>query len=133
MSRNFIQKQSHVPSGRLKPVLVITDNENSTTVRTLLRHKLIPVTRRSIISAIDLLRHFNIIAVVIDKEHQDVDILEFILNARDVSCTTPVFVPGRNRNNPAWNTIKDLGPLEIYDETLQTIVQQIGQLVQQKQ
>jgi hypothetical protein len=78
-----------------KNILVISDSENSQTIKTLSRLKLVPLIRRSILSAMELLRHHNISAVVIDKDNQNVDAIEFILNARDIIHDIPIFIPNQ--------------------------------------
>jgi len=74
-------------------ILIITDNENSDLIRALIRKKYIPITRSSLHSAMAILKHIAFTAILIDKEHHDVDTLEFILNARDFQPETPIYIP----------------------------------------
>ena len=96
-------------------ILVITDDENSELVRVLLKQKIIPITRQSLQSAIQLMRHIDFSAVVIDKIHHNVDTLEFILNARDFSINTPIFIPEKFFLNNEWRKIKKLKQVHVYD------------------
>lgn len=97
-------------------IMVITDEENCPIVRTLLRHQVIPIVRRSIMSAINLLQHLNIIAIIIDKENQNVDSIELILNARDVAGEIPIFVPEQYHQKEDWSIIRNLGKIIVYND-----------------
>jgi DNA-binding NtrC family response regulator len=99
-----------------KHILVITDDENSQVIEMLLRLQVVPVIRRSIMSAINLLRHLSIIAIIIDKQHQDVDSIELILNARDVAGKIPIFVPEQYQRKVDWSIILTLGKIIVYNE-----------------
>ena len=99
-----------------KSVLIISDDENSKTVRMMSRFNLIPIIRRSILSAMEFLRHYEIVAIIIDKEHQNVDAIEFILNARDVARDTPIFVPEQFYEVEDWNLIRIYGKIALYDD-----------------
>jgi DNA-binding NtrC family response regulator len=99
-----------------KHILVITDDENSQVIEMLLRLQVVPVIRRSIMSAINLLRHLSIIAIIIDKQHQDVDSIELILNARDVAGKIPIFVPEQYQRKVDWSIILTLGKTIVYNE-----------------
>lgn len=99
-----------------KHILVITNEENNPVIEMLLRLQIVPVIRRSIMSAINLLRHMHIIAIIIDKEHQNVDSIEFILNVRDVAGKIPIFVPEQCRQKGDWSVIRALGDIKVYNE-----------------
>lgn len=102
-------------------ILVITENENSDIVRTLLRHRAIPITRRSIQSAIDLLQHTNIIAIVIDREHKSIDSLEFILNVRDITEGIPIYIPDEFSRKEDWSIINNLENIVVYEDKKQIL------------
>jgi hypothetical protein len=109
-----------------KYVIVITDNENSRIIRMLLRNKIIPIIRTSIISAMDILRHLDIRAIIIDKEHRNLDPIEFILNARDISADIPIFIP--QKFNP--QIINQLENIRIFDNEDPSIESEISQLAE---
>jgi hypothetical protein len=97
-------------------ILVITENENSPVIQMLFRMHIVPVIRRSITSAIKLLKHLHIAAIIIDKENQNIDAIEFILNARDINCIMPIFIPEPYSKIEGWNIIKNLGNITLYNE-----------------
>jgi DNA-binding NtrC family response regulator len=99
-----------------KHILVITDDENSDIVRLLFRHRIIPITKRSILSAIYVLQHLDIVAVIIDKELQNVDTLEFILNARDIDRKVPIFVSNSITNQEDWKIIKNESKVVVFKD-----------------
>ncbi len=73
-------------------ILVISDDENSSVVRFIYRNKLMPIIRRSILPALELIRHQNVSAIIVDKNHQNIDTLELILNIRDINKNIPIIV-----------------------------------------
>jgi hypothetical protein len=99
-----------------KHILVITDDENSDIVRLFFRHRIIPITKRSILSAIYVLQHLDIVAVIIDKELQNVDTLEFILNARDIDRKVPIFVSNSITNQEDWKIIKNESKVVVFKD-----------------
>jgi hypothetical protein len=112
-------------------VLIISDDENSKTVKLILRHKLVPIIRRSILSAVYFLRHYDIMAIIIDKKNQNVDAIEFILNAREVACDIPIFVPEQYYELEDWSLIISFGKIKIYDEKKYPLNKEIKNLLNQ--
>ena len=110
-------------------VLVITDDENSKIVRTLLKYKIFPVIRRTIPSAIQILRVMNVSAIIVEDEHRCVDTLEFILNIRDVSANTPILISNRYQKHNIISKVKDFSQIIIFDETDKNLDKKITRLV----
>ena len=52
----------------------------------------IPIERRDMIQALEMLHHERFVAVFIDYDHVDIDALEFILNVRDMKLSLPVML-----------------------------------------
>jgi len=109
--------------------LVITDDENSKVVRNLIKQKVFPVIRRSIPSAIQMLRHLNIQGIIVEDEHKSVDTLEFILNVRDISRDIPIFISNKYQKHKVIRQIKNFGQIEIFDETDNKIEKKIKTLI----
>lgn len=107
-------------------ILVITGNENSGIVRSLLKHNSIPVIRRSIQSAIELMQHLKVAAVVIVRDHNNVDSLEFILNARDISVDIPIYVPAEFHEMKDWEIISKFSNVLVYDDEKQLLKMQVS-------
>lgn len=85
-----------------KRILIISDDENSHLVRRLGKRHYLPLVRKSMLAAMDLLKRHQISAVIVDRTPGNVDPIEFILNIRDVNSGIPVFIPvqildGKNR------------------------------------
>ena len=59
----------------------------------------IPIERRNMIQALEMLHHERFVAVFIDYDHVDVDALEFILNVRDMKLSLPVIIIGELKEN----------------------------------
>ena len=57
------------------------------------------VVRERMQDALSKLRHEGLAAVLVDRKHVNIDVLEFILNVRDIDDHVPVFVVGRSHEN----------------------------------
>lgn len=63
------------------------------------------LVRETIEAALDRLRHERCAAVVVDRKYTDADILEFVLNVRDVDNDIPVIVIGPLREQAVRKTL----------------------------
>jgi len=86
-------------------ILVISDNENSGLIKQLNKKKAVPIIRRTIIAAMDILRHQDINSIIFDKQHRHIDVLEFILNVRDIDRKVPIYVPQEFLENENWSKV----------------------------
>ena len=78
-------------------VLVVGSPANSTLDDIVFEAGLTPVFRETILTAIAALRKTRFLAVVVDDATADVDVLELILNIRDMDPRIRIFVlPGKN-------------------------------------
>ncbi len=58
-----------------------------------------PLVRQKIQGALEKLRHEHLAAIIVDRDNIDVDVLEFILNVRDVNKQIPVIVIDRSADD----------------------------------
>lgn len=102
-------------------VLVIASSEQSPCVQVLDGMGFIPLVRREMQEAIDKLRREPFAAVCIDGGCEQVDVLECVLNIRDVNRQTPVLVVHGNRSDhfarllaqqPDTHLVREHGGLE---------------------
>lgn len=77
----------------MKPraALVVADIQDGALAEALFAAGLAPVFRRTLESALDLLRRDSFDLTVVDRDHARVDVLEFVLNVRDFA-DMPVLV-----------------------------------------
>lgn len=75
-------------------VLVLATNEQSHLVERLFDEGFVPLVRGNMFKAMEKLRHDRFAAVLIDRDDADADVLEFILNVRDVDEHVPIVVVG---------------------------------------
>ena len=73
-------------------VLVLTDKAHNSTTKVINKMKLLPLVCNSILSASDMLKHHSVDAIVIDRDHERVDSLEFVLNMREFDTSIPIFL-----------------------------------------
>jgi DNA-binding response OmpR family regulator len=80
----------------MKPnaVLVLGSNDNQDLVDVLFDIGYTPIVRERMQGALDRLRHERFAAIIVDRDHVNVDVLEFTLNIRDFDEQTPVVVIG---------------------------------------
>lgn len=85
----------------MKPraALVLADMQNKNLADSVFAAGLAPIVRNSLESALHKLRHDQFELIVIDRDHVQVDVLEFALNVRDFDETTPLVVVGRPQND----------------------------------
>ena len=80
--------------GHSKTILVLGINHQSDLGEIIFNLGFIPIFRKDILPALDILRHDRFKLVVMDLRRLDVDVLEFILNVRDINSRMPVLVLG---------------------------------------
>ena len=98
--------------------MIISDNENSEIIRKISKRKISTIVRRTILAAIDILRHYDLSAIIIDKENQQFDALEFVLNIRDIDRRVPIYIPQDILKNENWKPIKSIGKIISFDNDL---------------
>lgn len=77
-------------------VLVLGRYGNTDLIETLFNMGFAPLVRETLPEALDKLRHDRFAMIVVDRRHVDVDVLEFVLNVRDIDATIPVAVVGQS-------------------------------------
>lgn len=81
--------------GTSSSVLVLGTDERSDLVETLFDLGFMPLMRKEMQRALDRIRHEQFAAVFLDRKKGEVDVLEFILNVRDIDPQVPVIVIGK--------------------------------------
>lgn len=85
--------------GHSKTILVLGVNHKSDLEETLFNLGFIPIFRKDILPALEILRHDRFKLVIMDLRSLNVDVLEFILNVRDVNSRIPVLVLGDSKSS----------------------------------
>ena len=93
----------------MKPtaVLVLSRDENSYVLESVFSIGLAPVVRDDMHEALDKIRHDRFAMIVVDRNRADVDVLEFILNVRDIDVELPVVVIGQEGYKADTEILKD--------------------------
>lgn len=86
-------------------VLVLGTYKNEGLVDALLDIGLAPLVRENIQSVLDKVRHERFGAIVVDQRYADIDVLELILNVRDVDEQIPVVVIGKLNDEAVRKTL----------------------------
>ena len=79
-------------------VLILGNHANRDLVQTLSRFGLAPQVWGSMRHSLDKLVHQKFTAVIVDRKFTHADVLEFILNVRDIKQEIPVIVIGSGQN-----------------------------------
>ena len=75
------------------------------------------VVRERMQDALDRLRRGGFAAILVDQDHVEVDVLEFVLNVRDIDKHVPVFVVGRSQDDNAEKTATVLHATSFLDKS----------------
>ena len=79
-------------------VLILGDHQRHQIESLLERMDYTPIVRGSVEHCLELLRIRFFFAVFIDRNFTQADVLEFVLNVRDLDCDVPVIVIGRSED-----------------------------------
>ena len=113
----------------MKPpaVLVLGSISNWDFLDAIFRAGFESLVRETMQGAIAKLRREGFAAIVVDRDHADVDVLEFVLNVRDMDQETPVIVVGSSPDDESHQALMSqprtllLGKLENPDELLEEL------------
>ena len=75
-------------------VLVLGTDDNKELMELLFNAGLAPVVRKTMRGVLAILPRERFAAILVDRDHIDDDLLEFVLNVRDVAPETPVVIVG---------------------------------------
>jgi DNA-binding NtrC family response regulator len=79
-------------------ILVLGNHANGDLVQTLLSAGFVPQMWGSVLHSLEKLRRRRFAAVIVDRKFTHADVLEFILNVRDINQQIPVVVIGRGKD-----------------------------------
>jgi DNA-binding NtrC family response regulator len=81
----------------MKPtaVLVLGTRESKGLIEVLFDVGFTPIVRQRMQAVLEKLRPGLFAAIIVDRNHVDVDVLEFVLNVRDIDEQTPIVVIGQ--------------------------------------
>ena len=96
-------------------VLILGDHQRHQIEGILQRMNYAPLVRGSVQHCLELLRTRFLFAVFIDREFNQADVLEFVLNVRDLDCDVPVVVIGRSKDPELDSKIEQQGNVIIVD------------------
>lgn len=102
---------------RLQSVLVFGNYANKGLIDMLFGVGLAPLMRGDIQGVVDKLRHEQFAAVIIDGRHANVDILELVINIRDIDQQTPVVVLGKLTNDAVRQSLVKQKQTTIVEDT----------------
>jgi hypothetical protein len=109
-------------------ILVITKNDKQKLNENIYRLKMAPILHSNMQKALNNVKHTHLSAVVIDAHFKDIDILELILNVRDLRPELPVIVVGISPKDPLRSVILDIPETHLlaacdrhFDHTLKTL------------
>jgi FixJ family two-component response regulator len=90
-------------------VLVLGNHAKGDLVQTLLTAGFVPQMWGSALHSLKKLRRRRFAAVIVDRKFTNADVLEFILNVRDINPQIPVVVIGRGKDEQIDAKIKRQG------------------------
>lgn len=102
---------------RPQNVLVFGNYANKGLIDMLLGIGLSFLVRGDIQGIVDRLRHEQFAAIIVDYRYANTDILELVLNVRDIDDQTPVVVLGKLTNEVVRKTLASQKQTTIVDDT----------------
>jgi DNA-binding NtrC family response regulator len=78
-----------------RAILVLGTHSNRALIETFEDMGFSPIVRGSAQGSLEKLRHERFAAVVVDRRFTHADVLEFVLNVRDIDATVPLIVLGK--------------------------------------
>jgi DNA-binding NtrC family response regulator len=97
-------------------VLILGDHARVDLVAVLSRAGFAPQVRGSVQHCLDKLRQEKFAVILVDREFTRADVLEFILNVRDIDQNTPIVVIGPGRDEKIDKTILKQGHTALITE-----------------
>lgn len=89
-------------------ILIISSKEKSKTIDIVSRHKYVPIIRRSLLSAIEIIKHHRMFAIIIDNSAEDFDVLEFVLNLNDLGVNIPIYISKNDISDTNFQKVKEV-------------------------
>ncbi|NIR46881.1 hypothetical protein GWO43_00150 [candidate division KSB1 bacterium] len=89
-------------------LLVLGGSEQSDLVETLFDMGFVPLVRKKMFRALEMIRHEKFAGVVVDRGNLEEDALEFVLNVRDIDEELPVIVVGNSVNESENEVLANL-------------------------
>jgi len=102
----------------MKPqvVLVLGTYANRNLIELLFNIGFSPLVREDVQGALAKLRHEKFAAIVVDRKYANADVLEFVLNVRDIDEQIPVVVLGKLTDEAVHNTLKNQNWTTVVEE-----------------
>ena len=103
---------------RSQSVLVLGTYANKGLIDILLGIGLAPLVRENIQGVLDKLRHEQFGAIVVDQRYANPDVLELVLNVRDVDERIPVVVLGKLSDEAVRKTLASQKQTIVVEDTV---------------
>lgn len=113
-------------------VLILSPEDRNELVETAFEVGLIPLIRHRLIGALETVRHERLAALIFDIDHSDVDLIELVLNVRDVQKGLPVIVAGLDPSEHERRFISSQNKVHLVPLKKGVLASSIRQLVGKK-
>jgi DNA-binding NtrC family response regulator len=97
-------------------VLILGDQQRHQIENSLKLMNYTPIVRASVDHCLDLLRNYFYFAVLIDRAFSPADVLEFVLNVRDIDCDVLIIIIGRSEDEPLDPKIQQQGNIAFVNQ-----------------
>lgn len=101
---------------RSQAVLVLGTYANRNLIEVLFNIGFSPLVREDIQGALTKLRHEQFTAIVVDRKYANTDVLEFVLNVRDIDKEIPVVVLGKLTDEAVHRTLQNQNQTIVVEE-----------------
>lgn len=100
---------------KLTGVLVVGSDVNKELLDSLFEAGLTPLVLADMTDAMNRLHRAGLAAVILDRDHTDIDALEFVLNVRDIEGRIPVFLTGGSAREARENLLLEQPGIFVID------------------
>lgn len=110
---------------RSSSVLVLGKKDNPELIENLLKIGLSPLVRETIQNSIYELRHEQFAGILVDNNSTNADVLEFVLNVRDIDGEIPIAVLGPANDPLLDNTLSMQDNVTVLDNENSSFAEQL--------
>jgi DNA-binding NtrC family response regulator len=115
ITRENLQKDILIMNS--ETVLLLSSNRKKGLLDVLQNIGLEPLLRENIQGILEKLRHENYAAIVVDSRNANIDVLELVLNVRDIDGQIPVVVLGKLNDQAVRRTLESQKQATVIENT----------------
>lgn len=110
---------------RSRAVLVLGNDNKSPLVEKLFRFGFVPIIHDDMFEGLKRLRHERFEVILVDRDHLEADVIEFVLNVRDFDESIPIIAAGKSLSPFENQALLQQGNVVVFDKVPDDIHEKI--------